>query len=375
MAFNIGERGGGDMTEDIKYIREVIQSATEELTEVLFNGPDWDETHDSKYDTKAKQRSFELAEQMLMEGVELIVGHDEEDSDVEDQIVASMHKLPYFLFICAPLHPKGSVMRKAEEEQSASIAKDLMRKIHSKMDYKYYNKLKRISVESYDEMLEEIKYYASKKYYDTTPYLSQIPFVVFLSHKPDGKLCFRKDSIHQATKYTPCGKALDAVFKCFEENQPKEMPEWQPRFVFAECCGNQVDENNTPLAKQERGIEYDYIKKKATSTTTMNTQGKYDSSLLPVIQGEGKVQGFLDAVFSFLYRRTDFYQPLNEEKTMGFPEGAAQDIVLAAFSKYQDKFEGGKRKADVTAELGDKVPKSIAQPQTVKSTKTSTSPM
>ena len=175
-------------------------------------------------------------------------------------------------------------MRKTEEEQSASIAKDLMRKIYSKMDYKYYDNLTRISVESYDEMLEKIKHYASNTY------LSQIPFVVFLSHKPDGKLCFRKDSIHQATKYTPCGKALDDVFKCFEENQPKEMPEWQLRFVFAECCGNHVDENNTPLVKQEHGTEYDYIKKKATSTTTMNTQGKYDSSLLPVIQGEGKVR-------------------------------------------------------------------------------------
>ena len=99
----------------------------------------------------------------------------------------------------------------------------------------------------------------------------------------------------------------------------------------------------------------------------MNTQGKYDSSLLPVIQGEGKVQGFLDAVFSFLYRRTDFYQPLNEEKTMGFPEGAAQHIVLAAFKKYQNKFEEDKMKAEIKAALGDKAPKSIAQPKEVKS--------
>ena len=97
-----------------------------------------------------------------------------------------------------------------------------------------------------------------------------------------------------------------------------------------------------------------------------STQGKYDSSLLPVIQGEGKVQGFLDAVFSFLYRRTDFYQPLNEEKTMGFPEGAAQHIVFAAFKKYQNKYEEDKMKAEIQAALGDKMPKNIAQPKTVK---------
>ena len=93
------------MTEDIKYIGEVIQSATEELSEVLFNRLYKGSTHyDSHYDTK--QWSFELAEQMLMEGVELIAGHDEHDSCVEEQKFASMDKLPYFLFICAPLHPQ-----------------------------------------------------------------------------------------------------------------------------------------------------------------------------------------------------------------------------------------------------------------------------
>ena len=90
-----------------------------------------------------------------------------------------------------------------------------------------------------------------------------------------------------------------------------------------------------------------------------STQGKYDSSFLHVIQGEGQVQKFLDEVFSFLYRRTDFYQPraLNDEKTMGFPEGVAERLVSCAFKKYQNKFQEEKIKADINAAVRDEMPK------------------
>lgn len=63
---------------------------------------------------------------------------------------------------------------------------------------------------------------------------------------------------------------------------------------------------------------------------------QYDNVLLGILQKEGKIGPFLEAIFNFLYRRTDFYRILQEPNgKMGFPEGAAEKYVLQAFKKYQ----------------------------------------
>lgn len=61
--------------------------------------------------------------------------------------------------------------------------------------------------------------------------------------------------------------------------------------------------------------------------------GLYDSALLGILQDCVKVPQFLDAVFSFLARRTDFYIIMKEEKAkMGFPQGVAESMVIQVYS-------------------------------------------
>ena len=45
--------------------------------------------------------------------------------------------------------------------------------------------------------------------------------------------------------------------------------------------------------------------------------------------------GLLDAVFGFLYRRTDFFYEMEPGDKMGFPPGQAQNMVGEFFFKYQ----------------------------------------
>jgi len=55
----------------------------------------------------------------------------------------------------------------------------------------------------------------------------------------------------------------------------------------------------------------------------------YDDALMGILQNCGKLQPFLDAVFSFLARRTDFYILMHHDKAkMGFPPGVAESMVM-----------------------------------------------
>lgn len=57
--------------------------------------------------------------------------------------------------------------------------------------------------------------------------------------------------------------------------------------------------------------------------------GVYDSALMGILQDCVKLPQFLDAVFSFLSRRTDFYVIMEHERAkMGFPPGVAENMVL-----------------------------------------------
>ena len=58
-------------------------------------------------------------------------------------------------------------------------------------------------------------------------------------------------------------------------------------------------------------------------------QALYDNALMGILQNCGKLPPFLDAVFSFLARRTDFYVLMKHERAkMGFPPGVAESMVL-----------------------------------------------
>ncbi|XP_061448708.1 nudC domain-containing protein 3 [Rhineura floridana] len=95
----------------------------------------------------------------------------------------------------------------------------------------------------------------------------------------------------------------------------------------------------------------------------------YDQALLGILQHVGNVQEFLNILFGFLYRKTDFYRLLLQpEDRLGFPPGVAKSMTLRAFKNFehlarkdddrreqelQEKMK--KKEEDVTA-AGEKVP-------------------
>lgn len=56
-------------------------------------------------------------------------------------------------------------------------------------------------------------------------------------------------------------------------------------------------------------------------------EGKYDAAFMSVLQDVGQIQPFLEAVFSFLGRRTDFYLALSDNGKFGFAPGVAERVV------------------------------------------------
>lgn len=93
----------------------------------------------------------------------------------------------------------------------------------------------------------------------------------------------------------------------------------------------------------------------------------YDSAFLGILQNEGNVQTFLDAVFSFLYRRTDFYVIMKSPTDkMGFPSGVARKHVNAAFKKYEvqaGNFQSQKHSENKSRMKTDKVQAAEQAPQ------------
>ncbi|XP_064406261.1 nudC domain-containing protein 3-like [Halichondria panicea] len=66
--------------------------------------------------------------------------------------------------------------------------------------------------------------------------------------------------------------------------------------------------------------------------------GKYDAALMGILQDCVKLPVFMDTIFSFLARRTDFFiimEPGDTQAKMGFLERESETMVLSAFKKYE----------------------------------------
>lgn len=64
---------------------------------------------------------------------------------------------------------------------------------------------------------------------------------------------------------------------------------------------------------------------------------KYDPALLGILQHEGELEPFLDVVFGFLFRKTDFFRTMTEQQQRyGFPPGVAKNLVMQHFQKYEN---------------------------------------
>ena len=209
MASNAVEASGEDFViGDITKIQQVIENAIEEFSKVLV-----------KQNICTETQSIKLAEDILLRGGKLQPNGPGEDDNPDPDPYRK--KFPSFLFICAPENPLGE-KRENELKQREYEAQNLMKMYHKDFKFDKYNTVK--TADTYDDMLKEITGFVSNTQ------LSHLPIIVFLGHgSEDGKLCFcHSPDIH-------CLQALDDVCERFTENRPREMPEWQLRFVFAQC--------------------------------------------------------------------------------------------------------------------------------------------
>lgn len=54
-----------------------------------------------------------------------------------------------------------------------------------------------------------------------------------------------------------------------------------------------------------------------------------DNLFLGILQNCGQIEPFLDIIFNFLARRTDFFRIMHKkDDKMGFPEGVAEKMVM-----------------------------------------------
>ena len=60
-----------------------------------------------------------------------------------------------------------------------------------------------------------------------------------------------------------------------------------------------------------------------------NAMEKFDDLFFGVLQNCEQIEPFLEVVFSFLARRTDFFRVMrNKSDKMGFPPGVAEKMLL-----------------------------------------------
>ncbi|XP_061402286.1 nudC domain-containing protein 3 [Musca vetustissima] len=61
-----------------------------------------------------------------------------------------------------------------------------------------------------------------------------------------------------------------------------------------------------------------------------------DTILSEILEERKSLTGFLDAIFGFLSRRTDFYHiQKNKDEQIGFPRGIKEEILLSCMQKYE----------------------------------------
>lgn len=66
---------------------------------------------------------------------------------------------------------------------------------------------------------------------------------------------------------------------------------------------------------------------------------RFDGMLMEILQDRKTIAGFLDAMFGFLSRNTDFYyEQKSKDDKIGFPPGMKEQIVLKVLQKFDPKY-------------------------------------
>lgn len=98
-----------------------------------------------------------------------------------------------------------------------------------------------------------------------------------------------------------------------------------PGWVWGRVEGSQAQQTGTTRLPR---LLY-FLVGTARKITEIMTTAKFDDILMGILQHCEQVEPFLDAIFSFLARRTDFFQVMHDRSDkMGFPPGVAEKIVL-----------------------------------------------
>lgn len=69
----------------------------------------------------------------------------------------------------------------------------------------------------------------------------------------------------------------------------------------------------------------------------VETLMRFDDMYFTMIREVGGIEGLIHSMFSFLFRRTDFYYECDPGDQMGFPPGHAAGLVSKVFKLYQDE--------------------------------------
>ncbi|XP_015598121.1 nudC domain-containing protein 3 isoform X3 [Cephus cinctus] len=72
----------------------------------------------------------------------------------------------------------------------------------------------------------------------------------------------------------------------------------------------------------------------------------HDQVFLEILRQEKNITNFLDAVFGFLSRCTDFYVKAGPQEKVGFPPGVIEKLVLTTLCKWKEKHSFRKSEDD-----------------------------
>jgi len=85
-------------------------------------------------------------------------------------------------------------------------------------------------------------------------------------------------------------------------------------------------------------------------------ENRFDDFYFTIVKETGGLEGLLHSLFSFLIRRTDFFYECDPGDKMGFPPGAAAQMLMSTFDMYQKEHHKRFPKKD-TVQYAEKLKK------------------
>ena len=97
--------------------------------------------------------------------------------------------------------------------------------------------------------------------------------------------------------------------------------------------------------------------------TRMSMDERFDEVLLNLAGNLGGIEPLFDTIFSFLYRKTDYFHVMKPGDKIGFKAGVAQQILLRSFGKFEQQAALAAAKQQAAASAAPAKPKTSSIPQ------------